>query len=62
MVFGLTFLMNKDCNLNSSNEDNLKTNTLKGIKKKCSQKELSEIIQNSTNTWKSVEEIALNRA
>ena len=54
--------MNKDCNLNSSNEDNLKTNTLKGIKKKCSQKELSEIIQNSTNTWKSVEEIALNRA
>ena len=52
-------LNSSDENLNSSNDDNLKTNTLKTIKKKYSQKELFEIIQNSTQTWKSVEEIAL---
>ena len=52
-------LNSSDGNLNSSNDDNLKTNTQKTIKKKYSQKELFGIIQNSTQTWKSVEEIAL---
>lgn len=52
-------LNSSDENLNSSNDDYLKTNTQKTIKKKCSQKELFGIIQNSTQTWKSVEEIAL---
>lgn len=63
---GTTYHLNKDNNLNSSdgnlnssNDDNLKTNTQKTIKKKYSQKELFGIIQNSTQTWKSVEEIAL---
>ena len=51
-------LTSLDGNLNSSDDDNLKTSTLKGIKKRCSQKELFEIIQNSTSTWKSIEEIA----
>lgn len=44
-------------NLNSSDGNNIKTTT-KRIKKRCSQKELFGIIQNSTETWKSVEEIA----
>ena len=52
-------LNSSDENLNSSNDDYLKTNTQKTIKKKYSQKELFGIIQNSTQTWKSVEEIAL---
>ena len=61
---GTTYHLNKDSNLsdenlNSSNDDYLKTNTQKTIKKKYSQKELFGIIQNSTQTWKSVEEIAL---
>lgn len=63
---GTTYYLNKDSNLNSSdenlnssNDDYLKTNTQKTIKKKYSQKELFGIIQNSTQTWKSVEEIAL---
>lgn len=63
---GTTYHLNKDNNLNSSDgnlnsssDDNLKTNTQKTIKKKYSQKELFGIIQNSTQTWKSVEEIAL---
>ena len=46
-------LNSSDENLNSSNDDYLKTNTQN------SQKELFGIIQNSTQTWKSVEEIAL---
>lgn len=45
-------------NLNSSDGNNIKTTT-KRIKKRCSQKELFGIIQNSTETWKSVEEIAI---
>ncbi|MBU3839176.1 MAG: hypothetical protein H9777_12880 [Candidatus Phocaeicola faecigallinarum] len=49
-------LNSSDENLNSSDDDYLKTNTQKTIKKKCSQKELFGIIQNSTQTWKSVEE------
>lgn len=62
---GTTYHLNKDSNLNSSNDnlnssagDNIKTTT-KGIKKRCSREELFGIIQNSTETWKSVEEIAL---
>lgn len=45
-------------NLNSSDDNNIKTTT-KLIKKRCSQEELFRIIQNITETWKSVEEIAV---
>ena len=44
-------------NLNSSDDNNIKTT--KRIKKRCSQEELFRIIQNIAETWKSVEEIAV---
>ena len=44
-------------NLNSSDNNNIKTT--KRIKKRCSQEELFRIIQNIAETWKSVEEIAV---
>ena len=51
-------LNNYNDNLNSSDSNNIKTTT-KRIKKRCSQEELFRIIQNIAETWKSVEEIAV---
>ena len=63
---GTTYHLNKeqklntsDSNLNTSSDDNLKTNTEeKKVKRRCSQQELFDMIRDCTEDWKSVDEIS----